>query len=467
MTGFRVNIFANRNEQTTLNQWLMNFDQLTVQRYSTAQLKDSLAEIPARELTIIWIDHNVLRSLQIISSNGKAPETSDHMLIVGSSVSTSDAIQLGRLGFSHLYTLPDESERLIEKVVGSYDQWKQTQQSRKPITTSESGLVGESLPVKRLKQLVDRVAPRDKLMVLIRGETGTGKGLIAKMLHDRSPRSESPFVEINCTAIPDGLIESELFGHEKGAFTDAHKSRKGIFELANGGTLFLDEIGYLKPEIQVKLLKVLEDRRFRRVGGERDIQVDCRIITGTSVDLEQKIKEDTFRKDLYYRLNVFPIHIPPLRERGEDILRLAEFFRNHFSQEHGINTKGFSSQASDYLVRCPWNGNVRELKHAIERAVILSDNTVVELSALMGEISEIDSGVSMTGEAMDLSQRVSFDAERVLVVPFGLDGKPMETIQREVIEQVLQLTEGNRSEAARLLNISRSRLLRRIASSGD
>ncbi len=247
------------------------------------------------------------------------------------------------------------------------------------IRTRQFGeIVGDSQALRQVLEMVERVAPTDST-VLIRGETGTGKELIARAIHDLSPRRDRPLITLNCAAIPDTLVESELFGHEKGAFTGATAQRKGRFELADGGTLFLDEIGDMPLQAQTKLLRVLQEQKFERLGGSRPIRIDVRVLTATHHDLQQRVADQQFREDLYYRLNVFPIELPPLRERTEDIVPLARQFAHRFAEKHRIRIDDIAEQLLKYLQAHDWPGNVRELENFIERAVILSGGPVLDL----------------------------------------------------------------------------------------
>jgi Nif-specific regulatory protein len=239
-----------------------------------------------------------------------------------------------------------------------------------------ANLIGRSRPMVDIYELMEQVAG-GQTTVLLRGESGTGKGVIAKALHQQSPRSSKRFVKVNCAALPEGIVESELFGHERGAFTGASKQRKGRFELAHTGTIFLDEVGDLTPATQVKLLRVLQEREFERVGGTRSLHVDVRIIAATSRNLEQMVEDGRFRLDLYYRLNVFPIHLPPLRERGGDILMLTDHFVESCSRSHGRTVRRVATGAINMLVAYHWPGNVRELENCIERAVLLARNDAI------------------------------------------------------------------------------------------
>jgi two-component system nitrogen regulation response regulator NtrX len=238
-----------------------------------------------------------------------------------------------------------------------------------------SKIVGESKEILAIKDMIERVAPSDA-RVMITGQNGTGKELVARSLHELSGRSKMPFIEVNCAAIPTELIESELFGHEKGAFTSAVKDKKGKFELASGGTIFLDEIGDMSASAQAKVLRALQENVIQRVGGEKDIKVNCRVIAATNKDLRKEINEGRFREDLFHRLAVIPIHVPSLNERTSDIPMLAEHFLQIVCQEQGIATKNLSSDAKTQLQKVNWTGNIRELRNVMERLVILCDNTI-------------------------------------------------------------------------------------------
>lgn len=238
-----------------------------------------------------------------------------------------------------------------------------------------SKIVGESPEIIAIKEMIERVAPSDA-RVMITGQNGTGKELVARSLHDLSNRAKMPFIEVNCAAIPAELIESELFGHEKGAFTSAVKDKKGKFELASGGTIFLDEIGDMSASAQAKVLRALQENVIQRVGGEKDIKVDCRVVAATNKDLRKEINEGRFREDLFHRLAVIPIHVPSLNERTTDIPLLADHFLTLVCQEQGIQKKEFANDAKVELQKINWTGNIRELRNVIERLVILCDNTI-------------------------------------------------------------------------------------------
>ena len=291
-------------------------------------------------------------------------------------------------------------------------------------------ILGTSNKMTEVFQMIERIANTD-VTVLIRGESGTGKELVANAIHFNSSRASKPFLKLNCAALPDTLIESELFGHEKGAFTGAIEQRMGRFERADGGTLFLDEIGTLNLTAQAKLLRVLQEKEFERIGGNRTLRVDVRIIAATSKDLERSIEEGTLREDLYYRLNVFPIFMPPLRERKTDILLLADYFIEKFNQKHKKDVQRISTPAIDMLIQYHWPGNVRELENCIERAILFCTDRVIHSYHLPPTLQ--------TGERSGTIPSLSFE-------------EAMESFEKELIIDALKNSRGNMAEAARLLN---------------
>ncbi|HWN19097.1 MAG TPA: sigma 54-interacting transcriptional regulator [Gemmatimonadales bacterium] len=326
----------------------------------------------------------------------------------------SQAVRIHRLLEAERHKLVSENAQLREELHRRYD---------------FSTLVGASGPMRQMYEEMARVAGTSTT-VLIRGESGTGKELIASSIHHHSPRAKKPFIKVNCAALPEALVESELFGHERGAFTGAESRKKGRFELASGGTIFLDEIGELSPAIQVKLLRVLQEREFDRVGGTEPVKVDVRVVAATNRNLETALAEGNFREDLYYRLNVFPIFIPPLRERRSDVLPLADHFVEKYARQHGKTIKRISTPAIDQLASYHWPGNVRELENTIERAVLMADGEVIHGHHLPPTLQTAEA----TGTVVTTSM-----------------GGAVATFERSLIEDALKTTRGNRSKAARLL----------------
>ncbi len=326
---------------------------------------------------------------------------------------------------------------------------------RSQLHQRQSEIVGQAPAIRRAIELGLNVA-NTNATVLVTGESGTGKELIANLIHYNSGRESKPFVKINCGAIPETLLESELFGHEKGAFTDARAQRLGRFEEANGGTLFLDEIGEMSPQAQVRLLRVLQDGEFTRVGGKHVIKVDVRVVAATNSDLEKAIEAGTFRRDLFYRLSVFPIALPPLRDRTEDIHPLVIHFLESYKEKTGRFVSGISKEAMRALVNYDWPGNVRELENAIERAVIISSGRQIELEDLPESIART-AGEGSSFARLERAIATGHDLGIKIELPSSL-----EEIERRVIEATLEYTEGDKSQAARLLDIGRKTLYRKL-----
>jgi DNA-binding NtrC family response regulator len=321
----------------------------------------------------------------------------------------------------------------------------------------EEHIIGQATAIRRAIELALNVADT-QTSVLIQGESGTGKELLANLIHVNSGREDQPYIKLNCGAIPETLLESELFGHEKGAFTDARARRRGRFEEANGGTLFLDEVGEMSLGAQVRLLRVLQDGEFTRVGGSEVLKSDVRIIAASNVDLERAVDHGTFRRDLFYRLSVFPITLPPLRERREDIHPLVIHFLEHYKQRTGRFVSGISRDALRALVSYDWPGNVRELENAIERAVIIAAGRQIELDDLPSAIGN----VAAEREVLARAERAQAASEgRTASLAIELPSS-MEDIERRAIEATLDYTSGDKTRAARLLNIGRKTIYRKL-----
>jgi PAS domain S-box-containing protein len=304
-------------------------------------------------------------------------------------------------------------------------------------------IIADSPAMREVMHFVRRVAISETTTVLVEGENGVGKDLIAKTLHYQSVRQAEPFIAINCAAIPETLLESELFGYEKGAFTDARAQKKGIFELADHGTLFLDEIGEIPMMLQAKLLRVLEEQCFRRLGGLKDIQLDLRVIAATNKNLREAVREGAFRQDLFFRLNVIHLTIPPLRDRPEDIPTLANFFLDHYNRKFKRHMEGISADAMRLLLSHDWPGNVRELRNALERAMILEDSNYITPVSLPMSVSHNQAMVAAAPQASAL---------------FPEDGISLEDSERRLLVSALEKTGGNQTQAARLLRITRDTL---------
>jgi transcriptional regulator with PAS, ATPase and Fis domain len=294
---------------------------------------------------------------------------------------------------------------------------------------------------------ISRVIEMDVKTVLILGETGTGKDLVAKTIHYQGNRKNHPFTEINCANIPDNLLESELFGHEKGAFTDAKALKRGLFEQAPMGTILLNEIGHMKMDLQAKLLRVIENRKFRRVGGVKELDIDVRLLAATNRDLSEAVGKDEFREDLYYRLRLVPVYMPPLRERKEDIPLLCRHFIQIANREFRKNVQGITNEVEEIFIRYDWPGNVRELKNVIEGAIILGDEDQIQIRHLPREVIKAITDASFEFE-------------------FPESGVSMARVEKDLIEQALKKSGGNQMRAARLLDITRHALRHRMKKYG-
>jgi len=375
------------------------------------------------------------------------------MTAYGDTQTTVEAVKCGAYNFINKPFELEELEALVHNAFENIELKREVDylRYRQKKLEKYGDIVGKSRAMQEIYSQIDRIAETRDTTVLIRGESGTGKELVAGAIHHKSTRHSHPFMEINCASLPETLLESELFGHEKGAFTDARAMKKGLFELADTGTLFLDEIGELPLSIQVKLLGFLEKKQFKRLGGARDIKVDVRIVTATNRNLEQAIIQGLFREDLYYRLNVVSLFIPPLRERRSDIPLLAAYFLEQFCKEMGKRKRVFSREALDLLAGHPWRGNVRELKNVVERAVIFARHSTLGPGSLGSEFSRSGLGVSTpgTGPSAPLGEEDTLSQ--------ALAQKEM-----DLITTALEKTDHNKTKASKILGISRFALNRRL-----
>jgi DNA-binding NtrC family response regulator len=359
------------------------------------------------------------------------------VLVMTAFGSIETAVESMRCGAYDYVTKPIDRERLavvVEKALERHALACENKQLKDRLATRTrfDQMVGESEPMQRMYSLVEMVADSDAT-VLLTGESGTGKELVARAIHHKSHRADGPFVTLNCGALPENLFESELFGYEKGAFTGATTNKMGRFELADGGTLLLDEVGELSLKSQVDFLRVLETKEFRRLGGTKIVKVDARIVAATNRNLEAAVKEGAFREDLYYRLNVVPLHLPPLRERGDDIPLLIDRFMAEFSAQHHRQPKEISRKATRLLRLYAWPGNIRQLRNLIERLMVTVKDTVIEPEHLPEEV------------------QASREDARTMVVSLG---SPLKEIERETIRRTLVEVTNHREKAAKLLGIS-------------
>jgi len=376
------------------------------------------------------------------------PETPVVVLTAfGSIESAVEAMHEGALDY---ITKPFEEEKILitaERSLKFYRLAEENRNLKEAISSSFdfSNIVTNSPAMLNVLKEAALVSKSSQTTILLTGESGTGKELLARTIHYNSARRNGKFVAFNCAALSPGLVESELFGHEKGAFTGADRRKIGKFEVANGGTIFLDEIADLSLEAQAKVLRVIQEREFERVGGTESIKVDVRLIAATNQDLKKKVEKGEFREDLYYRINVFPLHLPPLRERKEDIILLAEFFMKRFKDELGRPEAYLTEEAKRILLQQKWPGNVRELENAIERAMILSPNGLIDKNQLSFLSSDKEENIK-SGTEIDLTAG-------------GID---LEALEKSLVMKALEITNNNQSAAARLLGLTRSKLRSRL-----
>ena len=357
------------------------------------------------------------------------------VIVISGHATVENAVKVMRFGALNLYTKPIRSSVLMEEI----NQITRMYSTRHPFSPANS-LIAESGEMKCLLALVEKAAPTDAT-VLITGESGTGKELIASRLHQLSPRKTHPYIRINCAAIPETLLESEMFGYEKGAFTDATELRRGKFECANGGSIFLDEIGDMSLHTQAKMLRVLEEKKFSRLGGSQLLDPDFRIIAATNRELPKLIEEGTFREDLYYRVNVVEIKVPPLRSRKEDILPLIDHYLNYFNRVYDRNIEGISSELKQILLNHDWPGNIRELRNVIERGVIFS------------------SGKNLGTKSIPRQYEICLDEDSESTADLN---NRYNTLAKDIIVEALRKADGKKAEAAKLLKITRKTLYNRM-----
>ena len=422
-----------------------------------------IAERENPNLVLLDVRLPDLTGIEVLDQLKKGPDAPAVIMITADPQldDVKAAIKLGAVDF---VGKPIDFEFLHEVILNTLEETRartgdpQSAPARPRPGVGFDSIVSVSPKMTELMNFVRKVASCEASTILIQGESGTGKDLIAKALHYESARRDKPFVAINCSAIPETLMEAELFGHEKGAFTDAKQMKKGLFEAADGGTLFLDEIGELSPILQAKLLRVLEDQVVRRVGGLRDIQVDVRVIAASNRDLEKAVRESQFRQDLFYRLAIIAIFIPPLRDRKEDILPLVDFFIDRYNRRFKKSIRGLTSETRSLILSHNWPGNVRELKNTIERGMILEEESYLRSIYLPFSVGESNGRtVFEQTSPPDAGRRLPNGRSLPrLYIPEG--GTSLEEVEHSMVELAMTQANGNQSNAARLLDISRDAL---------
>ncbi len=377
--------------------------------------------------------------------------------LIASGLKPNEVIRYVRSGFVDVFDLEAESDLIREWVLDRYEEVLRAfgKEEQPAGHDPAERIIGESHEIESVRRLCRQAAGVSALTVLIQGSTGTGKELVARVIHDLSARAHGPFVEVNCSAIPETLMESELFGYEKGAFTDARRQKKGLFELAHEGTLFLDEIGTMSLQMQNKILKTVEEKKIRRIGGDSEIGIDVKIIAGTNVNLREASEKGQFRPDLFYRLNVFTIHIPDLSSRPSDIGMLSMFFLKEINKRYGLDINGFHPSVIELLNQYAWPGNVRELKHAVERSAVMAGSGRILPSHLPEEMQKAD----LLREENLLE---NLDDRNILKIPLPPDGIALNDLDTYIIRDVLKRFNHNQSRAASFLRISRTRLIRHL-----
>jgi DNA-binding NtrC family response regulator len=417
---------------------------------TAATLAEARAALDAADQDVALIDLRLPDGEGLSLLREFAPKGDTVWVVMTAHATVSSAVEALKLGAKDYLEKPFTLDRAVATVRQALEMTalrREVAALRDRSSHAGTTVIGESPAMRRVFELVERLAAVDATTVLIEGESGTGKGAIAQALHRLSKRSSGPFVNVTSSALPETLMESELFGHEKGAFTDAHAAKRGLVEMADGGTLFLDEVGELTAGVQAKLLRFIEEKTFRRLGGTRDLVVDVRIVTATNRDLAAEVAAGRFRADLFYRLRVIPITLPPLRERREDIQALVKHFTAHFNHEFGKHVREITPEAQAVLNAYPWPGNVRELRNVIERAVLLTDGDAIGTRELPPEV------------AAPMAQPAA-------AATLPADGVKLDEVERRLLAEALERAHGNQSQAAALLGLSRHQVRTRMKRHG-
>lgn len=440
--------------------------------YSAESGEEGIRLFELNHPDVVFVDNKLpeMQGLEVILKL-KSIDEEAHIVFMTAYGSIETAVSAMKSGAMEYVNKPfsfEEIEVIIESIKATISIHKEIQllrrQQKDNVTFDH--IVGEALIFKHIVQLSKKIAKTDATNILLLGESGTGKDMFANAIHNESTRSKKPFVTINCSSLPESLLESELFGYEKGAFTDARQLKKGLFEIAEGGTVFLDEIGEINQATQIKLLGVLENRIIRRLGGTVNIPVDIRIIAATNKDLKRAVDEKSFREDLYYRLKVFQITIPPLRERKEDIKPIAEYFIKYYNHQFQKSITSINESVGRLLIRYNWPGNIRELRNVIERAVILESSSTLQAESLPGEIVLInDDGKKETPSPVDKPL-----VPGKLPLPFDIqipgNGFSLYAVEKQMIIQALQICNNNQTRTSKMLGITRDTLRYKVKKHG-
>ncbi|MEP0845975.1 MAG: sigma-54-dependent Fis family transcriptional regulator [Phycisphaerae bacterium] len=447
-------------EDESLIRWSLRqkFEERGFQVTEAGDGAKALEALEADTFDLVMLDYKLpdMTGLDVLRSARQAD--SDAVVVMMTAYSTiENAVDAIKLGAFDYISKPFQMDRLlfvVDKALETTKLRREVRELRRNLAREygTDTIIGQDPSMVRLLEMANQVARTGVSTVFLRGETGTGKDLVARVIHQKSERAAQPFINITCTALSETLLESELFGHERGAFTDAKAQKKGLLEVANGGTIFLDEIGDMPAALQAKLLRFLEERRFRRVGGTREISVDVRVIAATNRDIDQAIEDGAFRRDLMYRLNVVTLFLPPLRARGNDIRLLAQHFVARFATEFKKPVNSITQAAYDMLQGYTWPGNVREMRNVIERAVLLCKTDKVDAEDIMLGRSD--------------QRPWEWDIEHINLPPHGFDFEKLQRLERHLLLQALERTNYNQSAAAKLLNLTRDRLRYRLQKHG-
>ncbi len=410
-----------------------------------------LEKLKSNQYNLALLDLNLpeMDGLQVLE-NSLEFDISTPIIVMTGYHSVESAVKAMKLGAEDYLKKPldgMELKLIIERVLEKFKMEREISllQTKLGLKDRSDEFIGSSPVMKEILRIIDKVAENDQTTILLTGESGTGKNIIAKLIHDNSPRMENPFINVTCSAISDQLLESELMGHKRGAFTDAVQDKTGLFELADTGTIFLDEIGDMSLHLQAKVLRILEEKTFRRVGGLQDITVDTRIIAATNKNLSELVETGNFREDLYYRLNVINVEIPPLRERGEDIPLLVDSFIKKFNHELSSDVKRFTPKAMELINAYSWPGNLRELRNVIERTILLSNTDVLGVDELPSSLKK-DQVSNKSLEDFELPE----------------SGINLEKLEKDILLKALEKCSGNVSNAARFLSIGRDKMRYRL-----